>query len=364
MKKRSQYDTRSERCWKHVPLWGIPVFLHYSPRRTRCRRCGILVEYMSWNLGKSTLSLPFMIFVARFAKLLPWEEVSRLLNIHWNTVQAAVNRCVEYGLEHRDLSEVLYIGIDEISRRKGHTYVTNVYDLEKGTLIWTGEGREGKTLEKFFDEFGTKATLQLKGVCCDMWAPYQKVVKARAKAATFVFDKFHIVRHLMEAVDKVRKQEVNEMDEDETEILKGSKYIFLKNPWNLTPKQKARLSSLEKMNCKITRAYLMKESFRKFWDYLYPGNARKFLKQWFWWATHSRLEPFRDFAWMLRRHEDDLMNYFKLRITAGAVEGYNRKAKVISQRAYGYRTFKNFRLALYHCMGGLPMPELVHSFMR
>jgi transposase len=274
-----------------------------------------------------------------------------------------VQRCVEYGLLNRDLSNVLYIGIDEISRRKGHTYITNVYDLATGNLIWTGEGREGATLARFFDEFGREATKKLIGICCDMWAPYRDVVKARAKQATFVFDKFHIVRHLMQAIDSIRKQEINDMDKKESETLKGTKYIFLKNPWNLTPKQKARLSNLEKMNLKINRAYLLKENFRKFWDYIYPGNARKFLNQWCWWATHSRLEPFRDFAQMLRRHEEDLMNYFKLKITSAAVEGHNRKAKVISQRAYGYRTFKTFRLALYHCMGGLPMPELAHRFI-
>lgn len=174
---------------------------------------------------------------------------------------------------------------------------------------------------------------------------------------------FHIVKQLMAAVDELRRQEIREKGREHKDLVKHTRYIWLKNPWNLTDKQRLRLSELEHLNLKINRAYLLKEQFRQFWEYLYPANARKFLKQWFWWATHSRLEPMRDFAWMLRRHEEDLMNYFKLRITAGPVEGLNRKAKVISQRSYGFRTFRTFRLALYHGLGDLPMPTLTRRFL-
>ena len=362
-RKTRGYDILPERSWTHVSLWGIPVVLRYRPRRVQCKRCGIRVEKIPWSYGKSRLSLPLILVLSTFARLLSWEEVARLFCVHWNTVRAAVAQAVEYGLAHRDTDSVLLIGVDEISRRKGHTYVTNVYDIAKKRLLWTGDGRDRQTLEAFFREYGEEATKRIKAICCDMWAPYMDAIKEKAPQAILVFDKFHIVRHLIEAVDKVRKQEAREKDSDRNVLLKGSKYIFLKNPWNLTPKQKARLGMLEKLNLKINRAYLLKESFRQFWDYVYPGNARKFLKKWFWWATHSRLKPLRDFAWMLRRHEKDLMNYFKLRINAGVLEGLNRKAKVVSQRAYGYRTFGTFRLALYHVLGGLPTPEFTHKFV-
>jgi transposase len=117
------------------------------------------------------------------------------------------------------------------------------------------------------------------------------------------------------------------------------------------------------LKLKINRAYLLKEQFRQCWDYAYLTDAKKFLKQWFWWATHSRLKPMRDFAWMLRRHEQGILNYFKFMITAGSVEGLNRKAKVVSQRSYGFRTFEMFRLALYHSLGDLPVPKLTHTFV-
>lgn len=128
------------------------------------------------------------------------------------------------------------------------------------------------------------------------------VIKARFSNTLLVFDKFHIVRHLRAAVDTVRKEEARELKAQDPDVLKKTRYIWLKNPWNLTDQQKLRLSYLEKLNLKINRAYLLKEAFRRFWDYTYPVWAKKYLNQWFWWATHSKLEPMRNFTWMIHRH--------------------------------------------------------------
>ena len=359
----SRYDTLGQREWSHVPLWGIPVTLLYSPRRGRCTKCGIIVEAMPWNRGKSPLSLPLIIVLATFAKMLAWEEVSRLFGVHWNTVRGAVRNAVEYGLANRETTGIIAIGVDEISRRKGHKYVTMVYDLKHMRLIWCGEGRSKETLRRFFEEWGEERTKAIHAVCLDMWRPYSDVIAELAPGAIMVFDKFHIIKHLLDAVDKVRREEAARLKEIDPELLKKTRYIWLKNPWNLTKGQKVRLSDLEKLNLKINRAYILKENFRDFWNYIYPGNAKKFLDQWIWMATHSRIEPMRDVAWMIRRHEEGILNYFKTRISNGAVEGMNRKAKVVSQRAYGYRTFATFQLALYHVMGDLPMPKTTHKFL-
>ncbi|MHB8169578.1 MAG: transposase, partial [Thermoleophilia bacterium] len=177
-----------------------------------------------------------------------------------------------------------------------------------------------------------------------------------------VLDKFHIVQHLTRAVDQVRRDEIREKGAGHKELMVRTRYIWLKNPWNLSEKQQLRLSQLEQLNLKINRAYLLKEAFREFWDYRRPSWARRYLDKWFWWATHSRLKPMRDFAWMVRRHQDDLMNYFTVPISNGTVEGLNNKAKVISHKAYGFRTAKNYIRNLYHCMADLPLPESVHTF--
>ena len=145
--------------------------------------------------------------------------------------------------------------------------------------------------------------------------------------------------------------------------MKDTRYIWLKNPWNLTENQKAKFGSLEKLNLKINRAYLLKESFRNLWFYKTAGWAYRYLKQWFWWATHSRLEPMRKFAWMIRRHENNILSYFKLPINNASVEGLNNKAKIISRRAYGFRSVKGHILNLYHCLSDLPWPKLLHRFV-
>lgn len=357
------YDTLKERRWKHVPLWGIPVTLIYSPRRIQCNNCGIKVEAIPWTQGKSPLSLPLSVVLATWSKLVAWNVVGQLFGFHWNTVRKAVKNVVDYGLANGDLGDLLYIGIDEISRKKGHVYHTQVYDLIEKRLLWSGENRTAETLDAFFDYLGKDRYENIEAVCCDMWAPYIDAIKKRLPNALLVFDKFHIVRHLLDAVDQVRKEEAQKLKSENPELLKKSRYIWLKNPWNLTNKQRVRLSDLEKLNLKISRAYLLKEAFRKFWDYSYPAWAKKYLDQWFWWATHSRLKPMRDFAWMIRRHQNDILNYFKVLIDNGAVEGLNNKAKAISHRAYGYRTAETFKLALYHGMGKLPEPQLTHKFV-
>ena len=357
------YDTLKERHWKHVPLWGIPVTLVYSPRRVQCNNCGIKVEAIPWTQGKSPLSLPLSVVLATWSKLVAWNVVGQLFGFHWNTVRKAVKSVVDYGLANRDLGDLLYIGIDEISRKKGHVYHTQVYDLIEKRLLWSGEDRTSETLDAFFDYLGKDRCEHIEAVCCDMWAPYINAIKKRLPDALLVFDKFHIVRHLLDAVDKVRKEEAQKLKSENPELLKKSRYIWLKNPWNLTDKQRVRLSDLEKLNLKINRAYLLKEAFRKFWDYSYPAWAKKYLNQWLWRVTHSRLKPMRDFAWMIRKHQVDILNYFKVSIDNGAVEGLNNKAKVISHRAYGYRTAETFKLALYDGIGKSPEPQLTHKFV-
>ena len=290
-------------------------------------------------------------------------EVARLFRCSWVTVAASVDFVVKYGLENRDLSGITHIGIDEIPRRKGHKYFTNVYDLKTKRLIWSGKGRTEETLKECFDFLGENRAKQLQGICCDMWVPYFNVIENRAPNAVLVFDKFHIVRHLMNAVDQVRRDEIREKGKEHKELVKRTRYLWLKNPWNLKDDQKARLSALEKLNLKINRAYLLKEAFRDLWSYTKPAWATKYLQKWFWWATHSRLKPMRDFAWLVRRHEENILSYFHLPIDNGSVEGLNNKAKVISHRAYGFRSAKNYILNLYHCMADLPMPNLLHSFM-
>ncbi|MGH9893202.1 MAG: ISL3 family transposase, partial [bacterium] len=357
-------DRLAQRRWRHVPCWGIPVVLRYRPTRVRCASCGIKVEAIPWSAGKSPIALPMVSVLATWSRLLAWDVVGELFGVRWATVCKAVEVAVEHGLARRDLSSLRFIGIDEISRKKRHVYHTNVYDLERRVLIWSGEGRKTKTIEAFFTWLGEEKAQALEGVCCDMWAPYVDTVALKAPNATMVFDKFHIVANMLRALDEVRRKEARSIAHANPELLKKARYLFLKNPENLTDAQRFRLGALQRgWNLKTLRGYAIKEELAALWTYRSRAWAKKFFDRWFCWATRSQLEPIAKFAWTLRRHEDGVLAWFDIPIDNGAVEAMNNNAKAISHRARGYRTARVFTLAMLHCMGGLELPEwTVHRF--
>jgi len=361
-KKFKIRDRLQRRQWKHVPLWNIPVFICYRPARVSCPQHGVKVEMIPWSNGKSCLTRPLSIAMATWAKVLPMDTVGKLFGVCWNAVYSSVKLVVQYGLSRRKKGKDVILGIDEISRKKGHVYHTNIYDLTKRKLLASFEGRDVNSLIAFFKEWGESNLKNIIGICCDMWDPYLKAIKMYVPHAVVVFDKFHIVRSLLKAVNDVRVQEAESKRKIDPDILKGTRYIWLKNPWNLNDIQKRRLSYLEKLNLKINRAYLLKEQFRDLWTCHRTNEAKYFLDYWFNKATHSQLKPMSDFAWMLRAHEEGILSYAKLPIDNGAVEAMNNNAKAISHRARGYRSSKTFSTILLHCLGGLDMPKLVHRF--
>jgi len=186
-------DRLKPRRWRHVPLWGISVTMVYAPARVRCPHCQKGdVEKIPWAQGKCHLTVGLIDVLARWAKWLAWEVVAKIFQVAWNTVATAVRQAVTYGLKHRELGSILCIGIDELSRKKGQVYITNVYDLEESRLIWSGEGRSRETLQVFFQEHGNALKDQVIGVGCDMWEPYMEMIREGFPQATLVLDKFHI----------------------------------------------------------------------------------------------------------------------------------------------------------------------------
>jgi transposase len=306
-KSGSVYDTLRSRKWRHVRLWGIETFLVYSPRRVNCPDCGVRVEKIPWSLGKSSLSLPLIDTLQRMARYLSFNDVSRLFGVSWNTVRAAVKQSVDYGIALRNISNVVYIGVDEIASRKGHTYVTVVYDLTEKRLLAITPGRDEISLYKCFKEVDKSLMNKPLVVCCDMWRPYLKVIREDLHPdTTVVFDKFHIISNLLRAVDEVRREEYHEKRKSNPGLLKRSRYLWLKNPQNLKPAERQRLGALEKLNLKISRAYIMKESLKEFWNCSSKKEGEVFLKKWLWWATHSRIDQMKNFAWLMKKHSDGI----------------------------------------------------------
>ncbi|HIE53710.1 MAG TPA: transposase [Chromatiaceae bacterium] len=212
-KKAWPRDTTNERVWQHVGFWGIQVLLIYTPHRVKCADCGIRVEHMPWSLGKSPLSYPLVTVLAFWARILAWDQVAGLFNVSWYTVKRAVDAAVDYGRSEETYEGVRYIGIDEISRKKGHVYHTMVYDLDRKRLIWSGADRSKDSLRRFFEWWGEERTAAICGICCDMWQSYIDVIQEYCGEAVIVFDKFHIIRHLLDAVDKVRRMEARALAE-------------------------------------------------------------------------------------------------------------------------------------------------------
>jgi len=366
-RKRPGYDVLPQRRFEFVPLWGIAVFFVYAMRRVNCPSCGVKVEQVPWAQGKNHLTVTYSWFLARWAKLLCWKQVAEVFNTSWDNVWRSVKMAVAWGLEHRDLETVTAIGIDEISRKKGHKYVTLVYQIDAGCrrLLWVGKERTAKTLRQFFTEFGPRRTARLRFICSDMWKPYLRIIAQEAGHALNILDRFHIMTHVNKAIDKIRAKEARALKADGQEpILTGSRWCLLKRPENLTDNQTVKLKELLGLNLKTVRAYLLKEDLQRFWSYQTAGWAGRFLDQWCRRTMRSRLEPMKKVALMLRSHRPLLLNWFKVkgRVALGAVEGFNNKAKVTSRKAYGYRSFDIMKTALYHTLGDLPEPEFTHKF--
>ncbi len=366
--KRPGYDSLPLRLFEFPPVWGIPMFFQYAMRRVDCPNCGIVVEKVPWADGKQQVTNSHSWFLARWAKRMSWKEVAEVFQTSWDTVFRAVERAVEWGLEHRNMEGITAIGIDEISIVRGHRYLTLVYEISGDCkrLLWVEEERTKRALEKFFDFFGETRTAALEFICSDMWKNYLEVIARKAKSALNVLDRFHIVKILNKKIDKVRAAEAKRLKEEGMEpILSHSRWCFLKRPENLTSKQDIKLAELLRYNLRTVRAYLLKEDFDFFWNYVSPPWAAKFLDRWCARAMRSRLEPMKEFAKTIQCHKTLILNWFKARqagISLGAVEGLNNKAKVTTKRSYGFRTPRVAKIALYHTLGNLPAPVLTHRF--
>ena len=336
-RRRPGYDTLSPRRFEFVPLWGIAVYFVYAMRRVECPTCGVVVETVPWASGKSQATTTYAWFLARWAKRLSWSEVAEAFQTSWERVFRSVEMAVTWGLAHRDLENVRAIGIDEVLWRKGYKFLTVVYQIDAGVrrLLWVGQDRRAKTLLRFFRSFGRERCARLHFICSDMWQPYLKVIARKTAGAIQVLDRFHIMAHLSKAIDEVRAKEAKSLKAAGYEpVLKGMRFCLLKRPENLSGSQEIKLAELLRYNLRTVRAYLLKEDFQFFWQYVSPAWAGKFLDRWCTRTMRSRLEPMKRVARMLRNHRPLLLNWFRARgeISAAAVEGMNNKLKVTTRK--------------------------------
>ena len=339
----------------------------YAMRRVDCPRCGVTVELVPWAGGKHQLTTTYMWFLARWAQRLSWQEVARVFSTSWDHVFRSVAMAVTWGREHVNLTGIRAIGIDEIHWQHGGNFLTLVYQIDptRKRLLWIGQHRRARTLLQFFRWFGKERTAALAFICSDMWKPYLKVVAKKAGHALHILDRFHIAKHMSEAIDRVRRAEVRSLRQRGRQpLLTKARWLLLKRPVNQTRAQRARLRELVQHNLRAVRAMLLREWFDDFWHYRSVDWAGAFLDEWCVQVMRSRLEPMKQVARMLRRHRPLLLNWCRARgeISAAIVEGFNNKAKLTTRKAYGFRSYRCLEIALYHTLGQLPEPEGTHRF--
>lgn len=364
----SIYDHQREpRLFEFVPLWGIKVYFRYRMRRVSCSNCGVRVEWIPWAEGNTHLTRAFQVFLAKWARRLSWKETAEVFKTSWENVFRSVKMVVSYGLSNRELDGVTAIGIDEWQYSKGHKYLTLVYQINEGAkrLLSVTKDRTRQSLNAFFDEFGEERSDKIEYVCTDMWKHYLTVIAKRIPRALNILDRFHIVQRLNKALDKVRASEAKRLAKEGYEaVLKHTRYCFLKNKENLTPKRKTKLTDVLQYDLKSVRAYLLKESFQLFWNYKTVYWAEWYLKKWCTRAMRSRIDPIKEFVKTIRNHQPLIMNWFiaKKAFSSGSVEGLNRKINLVTRKSYGFRSYEVLKIALFHTMGDLPEPEISHKF--
>ena len=361
------YDRLPVRRFEFVPLWGIAIYFVYAMRRVECPQCGVKVEKVPWCDGKNQLTTSYRWFLAKWAKRLSWQEVACVFRTTWENVFRSVKHAVSWGLAHRQLDGIQAIGVDEIQWQRGHRYLTLVYQIEDGLkrLLWVGEERSEDSLRGFFVMLGDEVRAGIGFVCSDMWKPYLNVIREQIKQAVHVLDRFHIMKNMGDAIDKVRRGETKRLERDGYEpVLKGTRWCLLKRPENLTDQQTVKLAELLQYNLQSVRSYLLREDFQRFWEYASTYWAGRFLDQWCTQTMRSKIEPMKKVARSLREHRDLILNWFRAKgtISAGTVEGLNNKAKLTTRKSYGFRTFEAAETALYHTLGALPEPEFTHEF--
>jgi transposase len=323
-------------------------------RRVACRRCGkVKRERLEFLADNPRYTKRFAYYVGRRCRSSTIQEVAEELHLHWSSVKELDKQYMRAQLAKAGTPAPKAIGIDEISIRKGHTYRIVVSDLIRGRPIWFGgENRSEKSMGQFYAWLGEKKSRGLRLAVMDMWKPFRTATEEHAPNAAILFDKFHVMRHLGDALDQVRKSEYARLSGKDRRFIKGQKYTLLSHRENLTLEGRRALKTLLAANKRLNTAYLLKESFGQLWSYRREGWARRFFENWRASLKWQRLKPYEKFAEMIDRHWDGIAAYCKPenKVSLGFVEGLNNKIRVIQRRAYGLRDEEYLRLKILTCM--------------
>jgi len=309
----------------------------------------VVVEQLDWLAKNPRHTQRFAMHVGALCREMTNKAVAELEHLHVDTVKDLDKIYMRLQISEATLPSPRVIGVDEISIRKGHNYRIVVSDLDLGRPIWVGgQGRKEEDMNAFFEEIGAAKSKSIELAAMDMWKPFRNSLTRNAPQARIVFDKFHIMRHLSEALDDVRRSEYSRLAGKDRSYIKGQRYTLLSHRENLTIEGRQSLKKLLMANKRLNVAYLLKESFGQLWDYQTEGWARRFFENWRASLKWQRLKPYEKFARMIDRHWDGIASYChpENKCSLGMVEGLNNKIRVLQRRAYGYRDEEYLKLKI------------------
>ena len=356
------YDTK-DKTWRHLNFFEHECYLHARVPRVKLPNGKTKLIKTPWEGLSNGFTLLFEALLVQLCQAMPVNKVAQLTKTNDDKLWSMLEKYIDKTREHEDFKDIEAIGLDETSRAKGHEYITLFVDLLKRRTIFITDGKDNTTVARFaYDLQGHNGSVEnIKNVSCDMSPAFIKGVKENLPKAEITFDKFHILKIINEAVDSVRKQEVTTNN-----ILKGTKYIWLKNYNNLTIKQKEQLDELtmSKMNIKTIKAYNIRQSFQD----IYQANTQEefitYLNKWYYWATHSRLDPIIKAAKTVKRHWDGIVKWYESKINNGILEGLNSVIQAAKSKARGYKTFKNYKIIVYLLTGKLDFFIVNNKFRK
>jgi transposase len=310
-------------------------------------------EKLSFLADNPFYTKRFAYYVGRRCRSSTIKDVAKELRLDWSTVKALEMQYMGAQLRRHPPRKPAIIGIDEVSLRKGHVYRIVVSDLVRHRPLWFGgEDRSEESMNAFYEELGSPASGRIRLAVMDMWKAFSKSTRRHAPQAAILYDKFHVLRHLGEALDLVRRSEYARVSGTDRRFIKGQKYTLLSSRENLTSTGRANLRRLLKANKRLSTAYLLKESFEQLWDYRQEGWARRFFDNWKDGLKYQRLPSYEKFAAMIERHWEGIAAYCRPenKVALGFVEGFNNKIRVLQRRAYGLRDEEYLRLKILTCM--------------
>jgi transposase len=334
------------------------IYLAVEVRRLQCQGCRMVKqERLQWLADNPFYTKRFAFYVGRRCRASTVQDVSKELHLNWKTVKQLEKQYMREQLRRAGAPGPKVIGIDEVSIRRGHTYRIVVSDLLRRRPIWFGgKDRSEDSMDVFFQWLGPRKSQRVRLAVMDMWKAFRNSTVRNAPQASILFDTCHVMRHLGEALDKVRKSEYARLSGKDRRFIKGQKYTLLSHRENLTLDGRRALKVLLRANKRLNTAYLLKESFDQLWDYQKEGWARRFFDNWCASLKWQRLGPYEKFAEMIERHWDGIAAFCKPenKVALGFVEGLNNKVRVIQRRAYGLRDEEYLRLKVLTCL----LPEL------